>query len=232
MENTIYIWHQSPVGGQVLLPAGPVRVDSFSSKTSNFLVKAAKITGLAGILFLLVSFSPSIWYAVKARGEATNDFGKLAQTVAVEPVETYQPKVDPSLPLESRLSVPSIGVDTLIEEATSDNYEEALKEGVWRVSDFGTPYARTKPTILVAHKYGYLKWTNLFRRKSSFYNLPKLEEGDVVEIIWRQRKYIYEIYATGEGEEITDYSADLILYTCESLNSPVRIFKYARLLEI
>ncbi|KKS80793.1 MAG: hypothetical protein UV56_C0008G0001, partial [Candidatus Woesebacteria bacterium GW2011_GWC1_43_10b] len=65
-----------------------------------------------------------------------------------------------------------------------------------------------------------------------FYSLPKLKTGDTVEIIWRQRKYLYEVYKEEEGEEITDYSADLILYTCESLSSPVRIFRYARLLEI
>jgi len=35
-----------------------------------------------------------------------------------------------------------------------------------------------------------------------------------------------------KGEEITDYSADLILYTCEDLSSPIKIIKYARLLEI
>ncbi len=233
MENTIYIWHQSPASGQVLLQAGPVRVDSFFSKISNFLNKVAKITGLAGILFLLVSFSPLIWHTVKTQGTEVVS-SVLVKPVSVESakVKIYQPKLDPSLPLESKLSIPSIGVDTLIEEATFDNYEEALKEGIWRVSDFGTPYARSKPTILAAHRYGYLKWANLFRRKSSFYNLPKLKEGDVIEIIWRQRKYVYEVYATGEGEEITDYSADLILYTCESLNSPVKIFKYARLLEI
>jgi hypothetical protein len=56
--------------------------------------------------------------------------------------------------------------------------------------------------------------------------------GDTVEMNWRQRRYIYEVYAEEKGEEITDYDADLILYTCESLNSSVRIVKYARLLEI
>ena len=56
--------------------------------------------------------------------------------------------------------------------------------------------------------------------------------GDTVEIIWKQRKYVYEIYKEEEGEEISDYTADLILYTCESLKSPIRIFRYARLLEI
>jgi sortase (surface protein transpeptidase) len=130
------------------------------------------------------------------------------------------------------LIIPTLGIETKIGEATYENFEDALKDGVWRAPDFSTPYERENPTILAAHRYGYLAWSNLFRSKSSFYNLPKLEEGEIVKVIWRQREYTFEVYATEEGEKITDYSADLILYTCETLNSPERIFKYARLIEI
>jgi len=91
---------------------------------------------------------------------------------------------------------------------------------------------RTKPTILAAHRFGYLAWSIPYRLKNSFYNLPKLKVGDLVEIDWGQRRYVYEVYAEGKGEEITDYTADLILYTCEAMNSSVRIFRYARLLRI
>jgi sortase (surface protein transpeptidase) len=104
--------------------------------------------------------------------------------------------------------------------------------GVWRVQDYGSPYDRTNPTILVAHRFGYLKWSNQYRHENSFYNLPKLEAGDRLEIVWRQRKYIYEIYASSEGTDIADYSANLILYTCKDLTGDIKIFKYARLLEI
>jgi sortase (surface protein transpeptidase) len=145
---------------------------------------------------------------------------------------TYQPRVDPSLPVQSKLKIPSIGVNATLQEATYDNYESALKKGPWRVSDFGTPADREQPTIIAAHRFGYLAWSNLFRRKSSFYNLPKLAVGDTVEIDWGQRKYLYEIYSEDKGGNITDYYADLILYTCEDLMSEVRIFKYGKLLAI
>ena len=82
--------------------------------------------------------------------------------------------------------------------------------------------------ILAAHRWGYVYWTNSFRTLNSFYNLPKLAVGDKIEIIWNQRKYLYEIYDSGTGDKITDYSANLILYTCELWNSPTRIFKYAK----
>jgi sortase (surface protein transpeptidase) len=88
------------------------------------------------------------------------------------------------------------------------------------------------PIILAAHRYGYLAWTDLFRRQNSFYNLPKIKVGDTVEIDWGQRKYTYGVYTTEEGTQITDYSADLILYTCESLTGDERFFVYAHLIQM
>jgi len=207
---------------------------------SSFFAKMARAFALFSLIILLVSFAPSLYYVATYTlyGDKTPQL--LAQTAESSKDldqkkvkgKIYQPKFDPALLVEGRLVVPAIGVDTQIQEATYDNYEEALKRGVWRVSDFGTPFARERPIILAAHRYGYLRWSNLFRRKNSFYNLPKLAPGDVVEISWRQRKYLFEVYAEEKGDKITNYAADLILYTCESLNSPVRIIKYARLLEI
>lgn len=200
------------------------------------------LLGVAGVLVVLVWFVPGALYALGG-GEGVAEvfarpfvnFGSLGRDSGgnvVEEHRTYQPAYDAQLPIEDRVMIPSIGVDSQIKEASVGNYEDALRDGVWRVTDFGTPFSRNRPTILVAHRYGYLKWTNIFRKKSSFYNLPKVKEGDIVEVNWGQRKYVYEMYSSGEGEEITDYTADLILYTCEDLNSPVRVFKYGRLLEV
>jgi len=83
------------------------------------------------------------------------------------------------------------------------------------------------PVILSAHRFGYLEWTNEYRRKNSFFNLPKLEEGDEIELIWDQRRFVYRVVRIVEGEEIDDYSTDLILYTCKYLVSPVRVIVYA-----
>ncbi len=191
--------------------------------------KIAKLFALIGIVFLVISFTPSVLYFLTARGKNTVS-ELLYQTAAVE--QPYQPRFDATLPTATTLKVPSIGIDTQIYESTRENFEEALKKGVWRAGDSGTPFNRTEPTILAAHRFGYLAWSNIFRRKHSFYNLPKLKVGDTVEIVYKQRKYVYEIYGEGMGEEIGDYSGDLVLYTCENLNSSVRIFKYARLLEV
>lgn len=140
------------------------------------------------------------------------------------------PPKDPSLPETPSITIKKIGVETPIHEQPLETYEEALRKGVWRVPNFGTPLDTEKPIILVAHRFGYLNWEQNFRLKNSFYNLPKLETGDRIEIIWDQRKFIYEIYQKEEATDISHYSADLILYTCRFLNSDIRIFRYARLL--
>lgn len=239
-ENVSGVIYEAPSGGRK--PAS----SSFSGKVAAGLAFAGKITLFLSIFVFFVSFAPAVWYKVRAF-EAVNKISLLLAETAKDSTFDldaerkidfekgfidYQPRFDSTLPAENMIKIPSIGVYGRIYEAPYEIYESALKKGVWRASDFSTPTDQSKPTILVAHRYGYLAWSNSFRRKNSFYNLPKLKEGDIIEIYWNQRKYVYEVYRSERGEEISDYSADLILYTCESLNSPVRIFKYARLLKI
>lgn len=209
-------------------------------KKEKMLLASIKIFLLLGIIFLVLSFAPSIWYSLASQ---VDDFSVAILTTVLDKEKTieqkpqvtipdWQPVFDSKLSRDTTLTITEIGIDTKINERTYQDYEDALKLGVWRVPDFGTPADRSKPTILAAHRFGYLEWSNLYRRHNSFFNLPKLKIGDLIEISYKQRKYIYEIYAEDRGEEISDYSANLILYTCETLNSKVRIFKYARLLQI
>ncbi|MBU1070952.1 hypothetical protein KKG65_00895 [Patescibacteria group bacterium] len=137
------------------------------------------------------------------------------------------PPVDPSLPKENGLIIKTIGVRGKIHQGK--NWQEILKNGIWQVPGFGTPEDNSQPIILAAHRWGYLNWTNQFRYLNSFYNLPKLNIENKITINWNQRQYIYKVYQEEINEEITDYSADLILYTCQLWNSPIRIIKYANL---
>lgn len=161
---------------------------------------------------------------------------KLSKPVTTSETQELQPQSefvlpekDLSLPEETIVKIPKIGVETQILEASHEEYESALKLGVWRVPDFGIPTEAGPPIILVAHRFGYLNWSQPFREKNSFFNLPELQAGDTVEIIWDQRKFVYEIYHGEDGTEITHYTADLILYTCRFLESDIRIFRYAKL---
>ena len=140
--------------------------------------------------------------------------------------ESPLPPVDLSLPKENGLIIESIGVRGEIHQG--DDWEEILKTGIWQVPNFGSPKENDQPIILAAHRWGYLDWTSQFRHLNSFYNLPTLSIEDKIIINWNQRQYIYEVYEEEVGEKITNYSADLILYTCQLWNSPIRIIKYAK----
>ncbi len=194
---------------------------------------------VAGITLILVSYSPSIWFWIQTEvGSQTANFQlsqseiKILNVIGETGQRKYMPPFDSKLPIINHLTISSIGVDTPVQEATYDNYEEALRRGVWRVSDFGVPNETGSPVILAAHRFGYLAWTNSFRHKNSFFNLPKVQTGDTIQIVWRQRKYTYEVYKVDKAREITDYTADLILYTCETLSGPERIFLYARMIDL
>lgn len=225
---------QAPIASQ-----SPVSEPKISGKASALLLKISKITALTGIALILLFYAPTILAlgkdflgtTVKNFGISISEINQIKES-GKEANSGYQPAFDPTLPKANQLVIFSIGVKTNVQEATLDNYENALKNGVWRVSDFGDPANNSEPIILAAHRYGYLAWTNSFRRKNSFYNLPKVRVGDTIEIDWQQRKYTYEIYATDKGTQITDYSADLILYTCEGLTGDQRVFVYARLIKI
>jgi sortase (surface protein transpeptidase) len=142
-----------------------------------------------------------------------------------EIVSTPLPDIDPSLPKDNGLIIDKIGVRGEIHEGT--DWENILKQGIWRAPDFGTPEDTSSPIIIAAHRWGYLEWTPAFRKLNSFYSLPQLAIDDTISLIWDQRPYKYKVYATETGTKISDYQADLILYTCQLWNSPVRFFVYA-----
>jgi sortase (surface protein transpeptidase) len=209
------------------------------------LIFAGMALGLWGIFALLTSYPVGLYLYYSALpkttellGRALNDTSKqmvaeakAAPIVPKDPTSVSEITRDPSLPEGYYLGIPRIGVATAILEAPSDNYEQVLRKGVWRVPEFADPTTpgQGRPIILAAHRFGYTDWTQDYRLKNSFYELPKLKNGDMVEIVWNQHRYKYQIQRVEEGTEITDYSSDLIMYTCKFLVSPVRIFVYAKL---
>ncbi len=217
-----------------------VKIVKKIEKKKRRLLFVVKLSLFLGSIFLILSFAPSLWFSLTSKVDdysvaILNTVTGKSDTKVESPViqiSDWQPAFDPKLGRETTIKIPEIKVDTTINEKTYQNYEDALRLGVWRIPDFGSPADRSKPMILAAHRFGYLEWSNLYGRKNSFFNLPKLKNGDLVEVAYKQRKYTYEVYGESRGEEITDYSANLILYTCETLNSKVRIFIYAKLLQI
>ena len=220
-------------------PAGSEGCVKLPHTAASIFSKLSKFSALVGIALILFFYAPRVLAFGESLVNTTFENFRMSNT-EVQTLKSdlniskpvYIPPFDPRLPTTNHLLIPTIGVTTDIQEATFIDYEDALRKGVWRVSDFGAPDVQKEPIILAAHRFGYLAWTDSYRRKNSFYNLPKVEVGDIVEIDWSQRKYLYEVYATSKGIQILDYSADLILYTCETLTGDTKIFVYASLIEV
>ena len=200
-----------------------------------FAILSSYPVGLYLYYTVLPKTSEVLGKALQETSKSITSQAKANVVAPTETVSTVEISRDVSLPEGHYLSIPKIGVDTIIWEGESDNYDKALKKGVWRVNDFATPDMATpgsgKPVILAAHRFGYIEWTQTYRLKNSFYKLPDLKPGDEVEIVWNQHRYKYQVTKLEEGEKITDYSSDLILYTCKYLVSPIRIFVYAKIIQ-
>ncbi len=185
-----------------------------------------------------ITFVPDIYYQlwpaktkVSVPMEAASPLGGNYQAgIKAEPVKQYSLPYDASLPDGDWLIINQIGVRTRLLESTNAN--QALTKGVWLDSNYGKPGQTNLPIILAAHRFGYKWWwQSNYWKLNSFYRLPKTKPGTLIEIISHHRRWQYEIYKAEEGEKITDYNADLILYTCKFLNSPVRYIRYARLID-
>lgn len=203
-----------------------------SQKINNLYVALGFFFLFLALVAIFVPIWPYVWYRLNPT-ETDRDIEKIVREITPEIIEKKEetisriPPLDPSLPEESFVIIPKISVESPI--STSKSYKEGLDKGSWIVSDYGNPEKTELPIILAAHRFGYSSWSVEKRNRISFYNLPETQEGDDVFIYWNQRRYNYKIYKSEESTYISDYSADLILYTCKFFNSPIRIFRYAEL---
>lgn len=203
---------------------------------SNLYIVLGFFLIILSIIFIAIPVAPYIMYRLNPN-LTDEEVDKISreisqQTIAQKTIEEKEkdeeeqiPPLDPTLPEDPYVLIPSIKVSSPIGEG--NNTDVILEEGTWIAPGYGTPENSRLPIILAAHRFGYTYWGREKRNRISFFNLPDTDIGDRVEIIWEQRKYIYEIYALDESTFIKDYEADVILYTCKYFNSPQRIFRYA-----
>ncbi|HHX99106.1 TPA: sortase [Candidatus Dojkabacteria bacterium] len=187
------------------------------------------------LIAIIIPIWPYLWYRIHPE-ETNKETEKIIKEVVPPKVEIEEkktesvrldiPPLNTSLPEGKFVKIPKIEVNSPI--STSKNSDEGLKNGTWIVKEYGTPEQPDLPIILAAHRFGYSSWSTEKRNRISYYNLPKTGDGDEITIYWNQREYKYKIYKSEESTYITDYTADLILYTCKFFNSPIRIFRYAQ----
>ncbi len=201
----------------------------------------AKLSIAAGLLLMVLPIgylvalnTPDIWYRVNP-----NALQDEVNTLAVQPFQdsnanvtiasdtkvfTTETAPDPSLPQGHYILITSAGIDTQIFDAPDEN--TGLSLGVWHMPGYGTPEANDKPILLAAHRWGDISLSSAYRNKNLFFNLPKVKTGDMIRITWDQRIYRYQVVSV-EQTTYVSHLTDLVLMTCQFINSPERIIVYA-----
>jgi len=182
--------------------------------------------------YLVALNTPTIWYRInpnaledEVNSLSIQPFEKVDADVTLATKEfTLETPPDPSLPAGHLLSIPKAGINTQIYEALTER--EGLSKGVWRLSQYGTPESNDKPVILAAHRWGDISLSNEYRSQNLFLNLPSAQVGDVITITWDQRVYNYKVVFKEETTYVSRLT-NLILITCQFINSPQRIIVYA-----
>lgn len=180
-------------------------------KILNDKIFSKKIFRILKNAFILIVFIVSIFLIVDPFLPELNFRIRHALNVPYQEEKTV---VDEDSRDENSLVIPSIGVDIPIVEG---NTSAALKLGAWRRPKTGTP-ENGGNTVLTGHRYQYLPPNN-----KTFYNLDKVEIGELMYVYWNGEKYIYEVFDTFivdptqiEVEDPLDGNI-LTIYTCHPL---------------
>ncbi|MCA9376448.1 sortase [Candidatus Dojkabacteria bacterium] len=128
-----------------------------------------------------------------------------------EIIEKIESEEDHSI---NRLIIPSIGVDMKIGQ---DN--EFLDYGGWiqRLD------SDNLPNLIAIHRFGWSTLSAEQKMKQTLYHVNKLNEGDIVFVIWNGKKFEYRIKEITDG---TNNPSDeyLTIYTCKFYSSNQRVF--------
>jgi LPXTG-site transpeptidase (sortase) family protein len=122
-----------------------------------------------------------------------------------------------AMPEENRLVIPKIGVDAEILEGNTIKVLNNA-EGVWHEPGTGDPLAGGN-MVISGHRYQYTP-----PNMTTFYNLDKVAEGDIMIVYWNQQEYDYKITKIEvveptqvEIRNSTPGKNELTVYTCTPL---------------
>jgi len=168
-----------------------------------------------GLFLILYPFYPSIkfWFHnIRNVGNKIPYETKLASDDLNSTGDEPFVLINAPIPSDNRLVIPGIEVDTKIVEGSGD---WVLSKGTWHRPGTGDPVIGGN-FVVTGHRFQYLPPNN-----TTFYNLDKLKEGDVVIVYWEGVEYDYVIIGESfvvesdqiEIEEDQGYDV-LTLYTC------------------
>jgi sortase A len=179
------------------------------------LIKIASVAGLLTGLFLIIyPFTPEIVYFFSKKNDSVEvPYVTILSEENDDESLTFESEGAP-IPLVNTLVIPKIGVDVEIVEGNNEN---ALLKGAWHRPETGNPFDGGN-FVVTGHRFRYLPPNN-----TTFYNLDKLEVGDVIIVYYESKEYDYKIsevlVVNPEDlyvEEDLGYDA-ITLYTCTPL---------------
>jgi len=157
------------------------------SKGLKVLVLFLELSAIALVLYLIaLPFYPNVKYQV-----SYEEYSQLPEAEERVIIQEQVAEFKSSLPENkfdvspNRVIIPKIGVNAPI--VVTDNADYGLSQGAWLVPDTSTP-DKGGNTVITGHRFKYLPPHNL-----TFYLFHKLEAGDLVSIIWKERDYLYRI---------------------------------------
>lgn len=170
---------------------------------------------IVGVVLIAYPFLPGILYVFK--NPSSKPLELPYESVISERVgdnETEFVEGEKPIPLDDTLVIPQIGVDVRIVGGDTD---AALLEGAWHRPGTGNPVDGGN-YVVTGHRFRYLPPNN-----TTFYNLDKLNKGDLVIVYYDGQEYDYRVEESFvvEPEDLHiegDLGYDVLtLYTCTPL---------------
>lgn len=189
-----------------------------NQKRLKALILSLRLLAFLIFLYLIaLPFYPKIEYKLKGNTKdisEAKDLEKVAATVTATKNKLPQSEFAVS---PNRLIIPKIMVNAPI--TATDNEAYGLSLGSWLYPKGSTP-DKGGNTILTGHRFKYLPPSNL-----TFYLLDKLEIGDVVTVIWKNKDYFYKVrqIKTVPETDLSPYDKSdkpiLTMFTCTPIFS-------------
>lgn len=184
-------------------------------KENRFKKLVFLIVGIIGVILILYPFFPGILFFFQSKSSGDLELPYESRlTSIIEKSDDEFVELDAPIPDENRLVIPKIEVDAEIVTGNTDN---ALLRGVWHRPNTGDP-EQGGNFVLTGHRFRYLPPNN-----TTFYNLDKLVEGDIIIVYYNGVEYDYVVSESfvvlpEQLEVESDLGYNVItLYTCTPL---------------
>lgn len=204
-----------------------MKINFFSNKNKRTRALVFTLELLALILVLYIFVLPAYpWLKYKIYTAEDKKINIEAKDEAIVKAQTEKykssfPEADYAVS-PNRLIITKIGVNAPIVESKNEAY--GLSRGAWHLPDSSTP-DKGSNTVITGHRFKYFPPNNL-----TFYLIDKLEVGDIISVIWKEKNYYYKIVGTKIVPD-TDLSVQnktekptLTLFSCHPIFSTEKRF--------